>query len=159
MTKYLVFNHDSQNPAHLEPGSNEAVACEIVAALRADEIGGDRFQALPERSKAAKEWATRQRPLYSVDIEAKGKIAWQGAAFEIIQACRALDAAVSESNNLLLKAEARFKQACKKSKYFEDLDGVYDLHLSSAFDDLHGSCEMRFMDRVIDAYLVNRLPG
>ena len=158
MTKYLVFAHDPQNPIDHEPGSNEAVACEIVAALLADGIGGDRFHALPERSKAAKELAMKQRPRYSVDIQAKGKIAWQGAAFEIVQACRELDAAISQSNSLLLRAEARFKQACKKGQYFEDLEGVYDLQLSSAFDDLHGSCEERFMDRVMDAYLIDRFP-
>ena len=68
-----------------------------------------------------------------------------------------LDHAIEQANTGLLRAEAKFKQACRKGKYFENLDRVYDMQLSSTFDDLQGSCTDRFIYQVEDAYLVEVL--
>jgi len=157
MTKFLVFNNDLQNPVSTIPGSDEAIACEIAATVGTDGLSDERFHALPERSKEAKELAKKQAPRFRIDLEPRGKTAWKNAAFDILLACRELDHAIEQANTGLLRAEAKFKQACRKGKYFENLDRVYDMQLSSAFVDLHGSCIDRFIYQVEDAYLVEVL--
>ena len=157
MTKFLIFNNDPESLVSMVPGSDEAVACEIAATVGTDGLSDERFYAIPERSKLAKELAKKQAPRFRIDLEPKGKRAWKDAAFEILLACRELDTAIMQSNSPLLRAEAKFRQACQKGQYFENLGDVYDLQLSSAFDDLHGSCTERFMYQIDEAYLVEVL--
>ena len=157
MSKFLVFNNDPQNPVSTIPGSDGAIACEIAAAVGTDGLSDERFHALPERSKEAKELAKKQAARFRIDLDSKGKTAWKNAAFDILLACKELDHAIEHANSVLLRAEAKFNQACRKGKHFENLDRVYDMQLSSAFDDLHGSCTDRFIDEICDAYIVEVL--